>query len=166
MKKSKISDRTNINDISSIKNLLEELLKLKDDIVIQLLEVLKQTNDPSVRKNVSLFLVDNFTDKRIMPALIKLIRNPELQMHNADLVYACSEYSDTKSHINFFIDLVIKGDFQVSWNAYETIIRMSGDFGPKECAKFQKILKNAFSENDAEKNDILNALVQYFDRNK
>ena len=166
MKKKLISEVINVNEINSVKNLLEESMQLKSNLILKLLKLLKQTNDHSDRKDIALFIVDNFRDKRILPALIALIKKPELQMHNADLVYACSEYPDTKSHLRFFVDLVITGDFHVSWNAYQTIINMRGDFEKRKCNEMIKKLSNAISKNDEEKNDIIKALIARFEKFK
>lgn len=143
---------------------LNKSLVIKNDLVNDLIRQLKATKKHDERFKLALFLVDNFKDKRIIPELIKLIKKPELKSHNADLVFACSEYSDTQPYLNFFIDLVINEDFNVAWNAYYTIIGMKGEILKKKSISILNKLNGALGKQDSEKDKIIGSLKLFFEQ--
>jgi hypothetical protein len=163
MYKSLLNQLKGINsmDIEEVINTIEELTEVKNDITKTLINVLEETTDPKIRKKAVLSLVDNFKDERIIPALINLIKRPDLEKNNAILVYALGEYSDCKEHLLFLIDLILDFDFHVAWNAYNIILSMSPPFDEAVIKDLMKRIEDALGKNE-EKEVLLNDLILFF----
>jgi hypothetical protein len=163
MKKYKYIDES-LNDIKSdneeiVMNAIKHLITFNENICISLLELLNNTTNSKIRDKVALALVDNFKNPNIVPTLLKLVQRPDLKKHNAFLLFACSEYSDCKEHLELLVEFILKYDYHVAWNAYGIIINMPPPFD--EDMIFSILRKIESTKIRGKKKEIISSLVAF-----
>ncbi len=147
--------------------LIDEVLNQKNNDVIKIINLINQTNDNKLRSELVFTLIDNFKDKRIIPALIDLIKREDLKNHNASFVFACNEYSpeECKNRIDFFIDLVINGDYETSMASAQLILDFPEPYKWSEnlLDKLENKLRVSLEENIQNKEFIIDVLKMFSD---
>jgi len=78
-----------------------------------------RSSDAAVRHNAALDLMEIEDPIAILP-LLEAIKKPENVNHRGTLVYALSAF-DCLEHLELLVDLVLTGDFEVSWSAFGII---------------------------------------------
>ena len=101
------------------------IIELKNQAVGDLIYAINESEDLEfIRKSV-FCLIDHFKDERIVPFLIHLASRKDLFHYNGYIIFACGEYSAEacKPYIDFFIEMVISGDYEASMSAAGVIAR-------------------------------------------
>ena len=89
-----------------------------------LLEMLHLSQDKEIRSKI-LSLFANLKDKDSIPLLIDAIQNERYVPELKELVSCCWENGlDFSPYLTIFVDLLIKGDFLVAFEAYTVITNM------------------------------------------
>jgi hypothetical protein len=160
--KSKIK---NVNFMESINN----IVKYKENIVEELIALIKMTDDFYEGNQIALVLVDHFKDTRIEACLIDLINSPKWNMHNGTLLYALGEYTNDSKYLYFLIDLILNNEKdnngEVLMGAYSMIINLHPPLDRKEITKsIQRVKEEENKKNISnEQRKIVNSLLNYLE---
>ncbi len=137
-----------------------DIVKIKNDAVGSLIDIIKTTSDSKIREAAILALIDNFKDSKIIPILKELIDSPKLSNYNAFIVYALGEYSDCKEDLFFLTELVINKDYHAALNAYNIITEMHQPFDKEALEESINKIKS-LEQISAERKDIVNELLLF-----
>ncbi|EJL33712.1 hypothetical protein PMI01_02017 [Caulobacter sp. AP07] len=83
------------------------------------LETLETLSDGKARNALALRLAESKTP-RLAEVLIRMIGRPDLRNDRGTLVHALGHY-DCSDHLNFLVDLVIDGGWEVAHEAFQII---------------------------------------------
>src|SRR6478752_4875921 len=78
-----------------------------------------KSKSSAIRDSAAIELMDIGNKNAIQP-LIEAISNPDNENYRGTLVYALSEFS-CEEHLEFLVDLVLTGNFEVSSGAFSII---------------------------------------------
>lgn len=100
-------------------NNLSEYQEQKNRIVTELIECLRLNYDWSLSHKALFFLVDNFKDEKIIPALFEIALKDGINNVNGTIIFACQEYSpvECKPYFQTLTEIVINSNYEASWSA-------------------------------------------------
>jgi hypothetical protein len=89
-----------------------------------LIEALHQAKEAEV-KSVIILIMSNLKNERSVGCLIEAIGNPRYKSELKTLLTCCWENGlDYSNHLSFFVDLLIKNDFEIAFEAYTVILNL------------------------------------------
>jgi hypothetical protein len=155
-----------------IETFLNDVVKQKEDIIVELISALKSTDDLCERNQIALFLAEHFKDDRIENCLADLIQTPKLKMQNGTLLFALGEYTNNAKYLYFLVDLILKNekdnDGEIFMGAYSMIINLHPPLNKKEIARsIQRVKREAKKENiTPEQKELITSLLNYLEGHK
>lgn len=152
-----------MENLKDINEKIDKIIVNKKLLVDELIAVLELTNDSQIRKIVTLALIDNFKDDKIIPTLMRLIKRSDLKNHNAILVFALGEYCDCKDYLDFFVDLLLYYDYHVAFNSFNILINMPPPFDNLILSKVYKRIKDNISLVENDKEGMIRELLALWD---
>jgi hypothetical protein len=143
--------------------LLETIEKVRESgnhlILPELIELLHNTELPEIKKSV-LSLLSELKNKESVPLLMTAIKNEKYANERKDLVACCWQNGlNYNTFIPAFIDLVIKEEFLVAFEAFTVIENMVGNI-EEEVIEAELIkIKDALKDAGEQKAYLLNGLL-------
>jgi hypothetical protein len=150
-----ISDSKSKEIISNLRStdsdlVLETIDKLRESgnslILPELIELLHNTELPQIKKSV-LNLLSELKNKESVPLLMTAIKNEKYAHERKDIVACCWQNGlSFNAYMPIFIDLVIKEEFLIAFEAFTVIENMFGNIDEEvieyEVIKINDALKN------------------------
>ncbi len=127
-------------------------------ILVILLQI---TSYPAIRNATALALAD-LRYQNALPLIIFLISNPKTENYRGTLVHTL-QYFDCSNILSFLVDLVIDGNFEVSYEAFQAIEQIDGEIDEnsfEEC--LTKINRAIYLCNSEDKKELLEELKEIF----
>ncbi len=98
-----------------------------------------------IEKALYAFIFDIKDPKAVEP-IIAAIQNPKYQSIQKKLIEFCWQSSlKFADHLGLFVDLLIKGDFEIAFEAFTVIENIEENLDPKSKENEMRKLKNAIS---------------------
>ena len=113
---------------------------LSENILLKLLEDLKNPNIDILTKNKIAMIASETGDKRVLETLHNLIKDEKYKSQRGTFTYCLLEFDSILS-FDLAFDLIINGNFEVAHNAYEIIENTDSVDGEQALKNFHK-LKN------------------------
>jgi hypothetical protein len=157
---------------NTIDILLSNIIKQKEDIVGELIAILKTTNDIYIGNKIALTLVDHFKDERIETCLLDLINEHQWQNKNGTILYALGEYTNDPKYLYFLIDMLLKNeekdDGEIFMGTYKMIINSHPPIDKKEIVRaLQRVKEEENKINSSEeKRKLVYSLLNYLEGQK
>ena len=121
-----------LSDLKSVDSefVIETISQIKESgnstILLALIELLHQTSDDEIKKSI-LALLAELKDKSSVPILFSAITNPEYENERRELVASCWQNGlGYNEYLPLFIDLIIREDFLIAFEAFTVIENMFG----------------------------------------
>jgi len=163
-----ISDSKSKEIISNLRStdsdlVLETIDKLKEAgnslILPEIIELLHNTELPEIKKSV-LNLLSELKNKESVPILMSVIKNEKYANERKELVACCWQNGlSYNAYIPVFIDLVIKEEFLVAFEAFTVIENMYGNIEEKVIEAEIIKIKDALKDAGEQKAYLLNGLL-------
>ena len=141
----------------------------KENIVKQLISILKTTSDFMIGNTIAMTLIDNFKDERIESCLVDLIHDPKWKMHNGTLLFALGEYTNDSKYLYSLIDMILKNEKdnngEVFMGAYSMILNLQPPFDRKEITRSIKRVKQEDQKKKITKQQrkLVNSLLSFLE---
>ncbi len=134
----------NLNDSKAI---IENIEKLRSkgslNDLASILDYLADPKNVDVEKALYNFMFD-IKDQQAAVLIIAAIENPKYKSIQKKLIEMCWQSSlKFANHIGLFVDLLIKGDFEIAFEALTVIENMEEALDPKSKEQEMSKLKNA-----------------------
>lgn len=153
----------------NMEDFLKNAIKHKEDIVAELIFILKSTDDFYEGNQIALALTEHFRDDRIETCLVDLIQSPKWKMHNGTLLFALKEYTSNSKYLYFLIDMLLKNEKddngEVFMETYSMIINMHPPLDKKEITRsLQRVKREMKKKNiSEEQRKVVYSLLNYLD---
>ena len=123
-----------------------------------LIEILQTTTHSAIRDAVAVGLRE-LKDERAIQPLVSLIADPKTEGHRGTLIYALEEF-DCTCLLDFLVDLVITGNFEVSHQAFLAITSIESGVDPETLDSLLQQVKIALPEATPEKVELISDLKE------
>jgi len=125
-----------------------------------LMELLHETDDQDIKKHI-LTLFSELKSTQTVPLLIEAIQNKKYTDELKDLLVSCWHNGlNYSSYLPLFIDLVITGEFLISFEAFTVIENMYGKIDEVIVAQQLTKIQDALITANEQKKYLLNELIE------
>lgn len=125
---------------------------------VELLELLHETNNQHIKKQI-LKLFSDLKSTDTIPFMIEAIQNKRYADELKELLNCCWQNGlNYSSYLPLFIDLVIKEEFLISFEAFTVIENMYGKIDKTVITQQLEKINNSLGINDEQKKYLLNEL--------
>jgi hypothetical protein len=113
-------------DLQKVLDKIEIIKQQKEEAVKNLLQTMLETNSVDIRNNIGFALVDNFKDKCIELAIIKLIEDSRWAGSIGTLIYLLGEVSSDEKYLMLLIKLILSNEIggEIYMGCINMIIRL------------------------------------------
>ena len=129
-----------------------------------LIQILQTTSDPAIRDAAAIGLRE-LGDERALYPLVSLIMDPKTGGHRGTLIYALEEF-DCSPFLDFLLDLVITGNFEVSHQAFLVIESIEVKVDAETIDLCLQKAQHALLHANEEKAELLRDLVDLLNKMK
>jgi hypothetical protein len=156
-----ISENLHSDNITLVKSTINDLRSSGNSSHIPILIELLHSNDNSELKELIINLLNDLKHTEAIPKLIEAIRDNKYSEERQSLVSVCWENGmDFGSHLPLFVDLVIKEDFSVAFEAFTLIENMASKISDSIKNEQVQIIKDNLDGVPEDKAYLLNNLIE------
>lgn len=157
---SKVLDNLQSDNSELVTNTIKELRESGNSGYVPILiELLHASDNPEIKQKI-ISLLSDLKHSDAIPKIVDAIQNIKYASELRDLVATCWENGlDFSQHLNLFVDLVIKEEFLVAFEAFTVIENMSGKIDDAEKAKQVKKIQQALKSTTEAKVMLLEDLI-------
>ena len=150
------------NNLSSVNQALDEISQSGNSQYIPMLIDILHTHPHESVKSGVIKILSEIKHTNAVPELMKAIENPEYINLQETLIRICWENGlDFTNYFSTFIDLLIKGNYMIAFEAYTVIENSEGYLSSTSVHEYIDRLKEALTNVPEERTALIHSIIQF-----
>jgi len=168
-----ISDHTHDHHTNLLKGLQSEdslrVIETLEDLKVSgkasdvpmLIELLHMTQNAEIKSKIN-SLFANLKEREAVPLIIEAIQNQKYAPERKELLACCWENGlDYSNYLTLFVDLLIKSDFIIAFEAYTVIVNMTESIDQRKIDAEIERLEQAIQGTIDQKVELMREVVDF-----
>ena len=168
-----ISDHTHDHHTNLLKGLQSEdslrVIETLEDLKVSgkasdvpmLIELLHMTQNAEIKSKIN-SLFANLKEREAVPLIIEAIQNQKYAPERKELLACCWENGlDYSNYLTLFVDLLIKSDFIIAFEAYTVIVNMTENIDQEKINTEIERLEQAIQGTTDQKIELMREVVDF-----